>query len=171
MANSRIILVVGPRFSGKSRFVENLLPKIRESGLRLAGFLQRGVFDETGVKIGYDLVSVEDDSAVTLARRSALEGPWEFRDEAFEKAAGLVREDADVIILDEIGPLEISGGGHAETMHQALSTGAAVLIVVREELEEHFFKHMPDTRDVHVVHFSPEAEESLSGQILSLLMA
>lgn len=171
MTGARTILIVGPRFSGKSRFVENLLPKMREGGLRLTGFLQRGIFDEAGVKVGYDLVSVEDGSAVPLARRATPEGPWEFREEGFEKAAGLVREDADLCILDEIGPLELSGGGHAQTMRRALSTDAAVLIVVREELEEAIPDLIPDTRDIHVVHFSPEAEERLGSRILSLLLS
>ncbi len=171
MADSKTIFIVGPRFSGKSRFVENLLPEMRDSGLKLTGFLQRGIFDEVGVKVGYDLVSVEDGSTIPLARRAAPDSLWEFRNEAFDKAAGLVREDADVCILDEIGPLELSGGGHAETMRRALSTGAAVIIVVREELEEHLLKLIPDTRDVHVVHFSPGTEDESSRRILSLLLA
>jgi nucleoside-triphosphatase THEP1 len=82
-----------------------------------------------------------------------------------------VRKDADIIILDEIGPLELSGGGHAQTMRRALSTSAIVLIVVREELEKVIPDLIPDTRDIHVMHFSPEAEEGLSGQILSLLLS
>lgn len=171
MPGARTILIVGPRFSGKSRFVENLLPRMRKAGLKLAGFLQRGVFDETGTKIGYDLVNVEDGSAVPLARRGTPEGPWEFHDEAFEKAAGLVRENADIIILDEIGPLELSGSGHAQTMRHALATSAAVIIVVRKELEKVIPELIPDTRDIHVMHFSPGTEEELSGQILSLLQA
>ena len=171
MTGARTILVVGQRFSGKSRFIENLLPKMRDSGLRLTGFLQRGVFDEAGNKVGYDLVSVENGSTTPLARRSAPEGPWEFREEAFEKAAGLVREGADVCILDEIGPLELSGGGHADTMRQAFATSATVIIIVREELEKQIVELLPDTRDVHIINFLPENEAELSGQILSLLLA
>jgi nucleoside-triphosphatase THEP1 len=170
MSSPRAVLIVGPRFSGKSRFVEHLLPRMREGGLRLAGFLQRGVFDETGHKAGYDLVSVEDGSAVPLARRSAPDTSWEFHNEVFKKAAELVREDADVCILDEIGPLELSGGGHAQTMRQALATGAAVLIVAREELEQQLLGLLPDTRDIHVVHFSPGSKEKLSRQVLSILL-
>jgi hypothetical protein len=55
-------------------------------------------------------------------------------------------------------------------MRQALATGAAVLIVAREELEQQLLGLLPDTRDIHVVHFSPGSKEKLSRQVLSILL-
>ena len=168
MAGASIILMAGPKFSGKSAFVERLLPALRENGFSLTGFFQRGVFDENGFKAGYDLVSVDGAITVPLARRPGPDSPWQFDETAFARAAQMLDESAEVIILDEIGPLELSGGGHAAVLESALSAEMAVLLVVREELTENFRSMLAD-RDMVVLNFSPGSEEELTRRIVEIL--
>jgi len=169
MPDSKTILLTGPRFCGKSMFVENLLPVLRENGLSVTGFFQRGVFDN-GFKAGYDLVRVKDGQSVPLARRPDSDSPWEFDEQVFDHAAEMVKGGADTIILDEIGPLELSGGGHAKTLQAALKMHSNVIIVVREELAGEMKQSLPPGRDVTVIRFEQGNEENLSRQILGLLL-
>lgn len=168
MSHVKTILVSGPKFSGKSAFVERLLPVLRARGLALTGFLQRGVFDKDGLKSGYNLVSVENGTSVSLARRANPDSPWQFDEPAFARAAQMLDESADVIILDEIGPLELSGGGHAQALQAALNMQVPLLIVVREELAEEF-RHLWTHRDMVVLNFNPGSEEKLTRRILEIL--
>ena len=171
MSEGKVILVSGPRFSGKSRFVEQLLPKLREKGLKLTGFFQRGVFDDNNLKTGYNLVSAENGTAVPLARRAGPGSPWEFDETAFERAREMITGGADVIIIDEAGPLELSGGGHARTLETALGMKSLILIVVREELAESLRRWLSGEREVTVLQFVPGAEETLAKRVLEILLA
>jgi nucleoside-triphosphatase THEP1 len=170
MPDSKIILLTGPRFCGKSLFVENLLPVLLENGLSVTGFFQRGVFDGGGDKAGYDLVSVQNAESVPLAHRASPNSPWEFNEQAFDRAAEMIEDGADVIILDEIGPLELSGGGHAKTLQNALVAQSALVIVVREELALELKQSLPPRCEVAVIRFEPGNEEKLSRRILELLL-
>lgn len=171
MSDAKTILITGPKFSGKSRFVEMLLPRLREAGFTPTGFFQRGVFDGSGVKIGYDLVNVENGLSIPLARRAVSVGSWEFDEQAFARATGMVSPAADVCVLDEIGPLELSGGGHARTLKNALEEHADVILVVREELADELRRRIPVDHEVAVEKFSIETQDGLVKDILAILRA
>ena len=169
MSGRKIIILSGPKFSGKSLFIEKLLPQLREKKLSLCGFYQRGMFNERGAKIGYDLVNAGDGTSLPLARRAQPDAPWEFEGEVFLHAAGMVSDGADLCILDEIGPLELSGGGHAKTLEAALEMSNCLIIVVREELADEFRLVLPGDRELFVVDFDSSEEARAARRILEIL--
>jgi nucleoside-triphosphatase THEP1 len=122
--------------AGKSRFVEGLVGALRGAGLTIAGFLQRGVFGADGDKIGYDLVGLATGAVLPLARRSADGDRWLFDDAAFTAAGGEIQPGADLIVIDEVGHLELAGGGHTAAIDRALESAPVALIVVREALAD-----------------------------------
>ncbi len=169
VAFPKVILIAGPKFSGKSRFVEQILPKLREQGLEVTGFFQRGVFDAEGTKTGYDLVSAQDGSAFPLARRAGPDSYWKFDEKAFASTTEMVTGQADVCVLDEIGPLELSGRGHAAVLGAALRMRVPLIIVVREELLGELRRRLPADREATILHFMPGKEAGLLRHIIETL--
>jgi len=157
------IILSGPKFSGKSALASQLAKRIKNGGQTVSGFFQRGVF-ENGEKIGYDLAPACGGLMEPIIRRGA-DGKWNFFPEAFEKAAELVTE-ADAIILDEIGPLEISGSGHNRALKKALDFSGAIIVVVRDSLADELVKYASG-RTVEIVSFDPvkskKAEDKIAG--------
>jgi nucleoside-triphosphatase THEP1 len=165
----RVILLSGPKFSGKSRFVEGLARELRDAGVLVSGFVQRGVFNGAGNKLGYDLVDLAANSCRPLARRSEAGDRWVFDEAAFAAAATMIEPGADLVIIDEVGPLELSGDGHLRALLDGLTAGARVLLVVRDELADEFAALLAPRAAVTAVRCDPRTEDEAARRIRELL--
>jgi nucleoside-triphosphatase THEP1 len=164
---TRALLLVGPVSSGKSLFVERLTGPLRSAGLDVCGFFQRGVFGADGSKIGYDLVGLTSGKERALARREETGQGWRFDASAFDAALAEVRPAA-LAVIDEVGPLELRGGGHAAAVERALACSDAALLVVREALADRVERWLSPRAEVVVVRFEPGREEELAARIIDL---
>ena len=165
MNRPRVILVVGPVFSGKSHFVERLAGSLGAAGLAVAGFVQRGAFDADGRKMGYDLVGLSSGVCLPLARRSDADDRWLFEDAAFRAALGEIREGADLAVIDEVGHLELAGEGHAPAVDRALASSPTTLIVVRDSLADEAAEWLSARANVTRVRFEPGRDEEIIATI------
>lgn len=59
---------------------------------------------------------------------------------AIERA---VESSCDLVVIDEVGPLELSGKGLMSAVELALASAVNVLIVVRSSLREALQRHFP----------------------------
>ena len=55
-----------------------------------------------------------------------------------------VNNRCDLVVIDEVGPLELGGKGLMSAVELALASGVNVLIVVRSSLEEALQKRFPE---------------------------
>ncbi len=165
-----VILMSGPKFSGKSRFIERLVARLNDKKIPVGGFFQRGMFRKPDEKIGYELVSASDGTAVPIARSGGEGVRWQFYMDAFEKAAGMFDGGADVFVIDEIGPLEVAGQGHRRTLQHALGKRVPLLVVVRSELADEARKIIGTSREIIEIQYSPENDKNISKQIIGMLI-
>jgi nucleoside-triphosphatase THEP1 len=164
-----IIILSGPKFSGKSRFIERFITRIRNNGLVVGGFFQRGVFNESGEKVGYDLVGATDGSRTPIARADGGTGRWKFIDGAFKRAAGMLPENMQLCVMDEIGPLELSGKGHRAALEKVIEKSCALLIVVREELADEVRGILGAGRKIVEIGYSPGEEHVISERLVRII--
>ena len=80
------------------------------------GCLERAVFDEENVRIGYDFEDIYSGEIKPFARRiSSSDGCWKYRfnDEIWPWYERVYRQisSPDIVVFDELGRLEASGGG------------------------------------------------------------
>ena len=139
-----LVLWVGPKHSGKTTAATALAKRARAEGFRVAGVLSTAIY-EAGTLTGFDVVDVATGLRVPLARRgerSRLQaGLFGFRPGGLElgRAAltsGAARS-ADLVLVDEFGPLELRGAGWRPAVDTLLPTAVgAVLLVVRERLAD-----------------------------------
>ena len=140
-----IVLLSGSIGCGKTTVCEQLVLLLRQKGLRPAGLLAPLLADADGRKRGIRLQRVEtgEERVLALTDRS-LPGP-RFGRYAFDACvmawglAGLrdaLRCDYDLVIIDEIGPLELVRHEGLAPVLDDLRTldGTNVLVVVREAL-------------------------------------
>ena len=107
------LVLVGQSGSGKTSLIADLVKEFRRAGLKVEGVISQGVFDgdqKIAIEIA-DLGRGDSRLLAKLASESPSElnlGDWAFIQESIEWAnrrLGMIRE-ADVLILDELGPLE-----------------------------------------------------------------
>ena len=144
-------IISGAVNCGKTTTAEKLEKECRSRGLKTAGFLSVSD-DKKDCYFFRDLSSGTEVLSVS-AEKPAGEPGWSrydfsrfyFSDSAFEFANSLIRKTAeaepddapDVIFIDEMGPLELSGGGLINEIINLLNvfTGT-VFLVIRENLVE-----------------------------------
>lgn len=135
---SRVIIVTGPCQAGKSTVLSVLASLLRSRGMKIAGFIARGLW-YGGRRAGFDLVDLADGRTVPLCRRTAydelIDGiPYDFVDSGIEaglKALSVSRcAGAHFIFVDEVGTLEIRGLGWAKCLAPLLELDGPVQIWV-----------------------------------------
>jgi len=119
-----LILITGPSGSGKTTFCIRLASLVVEAGLSVGGILCPAVF-ASGKKVGIDQLDISSGERQRLGVRSnntgdSTVGCWHM-DEAViawgnQIISGL--NDEDIIIIDELGPLELEeGSGYQQALH------------------------------------------------------
>jgi nucleoside-triphosphatase THEP1 len=155
-----VALLVGDRQAGKTLTCRRLAEAARGRGLTVGGIIAPAVH-EAGHCVGYDVVDLTSGCSTRLATADVLApasqprcapisgapapgsgeeraGCFHFHVEglAFGRAAlAFAAESQDrLIIVDEVGPLELAGGGWAAALGRLSGRAGCVLLVVRRGL-------------------------------------
>jgi len=136
-----VLVLSGPVHGGKTTFLERSMPVWKGRGLACRGFLSPAVTDVNGAK-GYDLVEIETGRRRPYLRREGEPGaerigPYVFVPAALERARSIIRDAGSphVLFVDEVGPLELRGGGVWLALRDALRRpDGTILLVAREEI-------------------------------------
>lgn len=129
----RVILLTGPTHSGKTGALSATVRQPGVAGL-LAPDVHYGRILEDLKSGELERFQIHDD------REPFVEiGPYHFRSAAFEWAnsrlIAAVRSSAKVIVVDEIGPLELRGEGLRKGVDEVLArTEGTAIFVVRDRL-------------------------------------
>jgi nucleoside-triphosphatase len=140
-----IFVLSGPVHGGKTTFLERSLPRWTAYGFLYGGFLSVAVIDGNDAK-GYDLFDLKGGRRLPYLRRAGAPdderaGPFFFVPETLDRARTIIREaDAgELLVVDEVGPLELLGGGLWPALREIVAAPARrSLLVVREEILEDF---------------------------------
>lgn len=157
------IVITGARGAGKSRWCARLVELARRRGWRVAGVASPARMSGD-VKEGIDLVDLATGEQRPLAgsRRSEPDGTgaaterWRFDDSALAwgndvlRSAG--RERVDLLVVDELGPLEFLRGIGLQEGLVAMDAGrfALACVVVRPSLLDAAVARWPDALVVDV---------------------
>jgi len=174
IAAGSLLVLTGPVHSGKTTFLRDAASRWTEAGFRVGGFLSL-LRKEGGLDQGYDLFDLREGTArpfLELAGGTGWQavGPWRLRPATLEAAEDILRRDseADILLIDEIGPLERGGGGLWPAFAGALAGGARCLCVIREEILEGFRAKIAPVTPAVFRHRDPGTFESLTAALASL---
>jgi len=164
----QLILWTGPKHSGKTSAAMELVRLVEQRGFTVAGVLAPGI-DRDGRRVGFDCLDLHTQRLTVLARqggRGEGGGSFSFTDEGAalgrEALSPGATDGADLVIVDEFGPIELEGGGWREAVDRLLGGGAGVImLVVRSELVG-VVRRLFDPLPVHAVNAgNPAAAEAV----------
>jgi nucleoside-triphosphatase THEP1 len=113
------ILLTGKGGCGKTTACWKALPGLRASGVKLAGFISPPLLDEGGKKTGIEMLNLATGEHHTFARvvprdQNPDVGVYRLEPDATDWARGVLASallsDMDLLVIDEIGPLELHKG-------------------------------------------------------------
>ena len=143
---SDTLLVSGPIGSGKTKAASALVEDLRRCGVSVGGILAPRVMEDSHTT-GYDLLDVASGRRVRFLRSQppGSEVGRFFLDPAavsFGRRAILTDlHPGAVSFVDEVGRLELNGGGHEAAVRRALDAGGVVVLAVRTPLVAEVVRH------------------------------
>lgn len=152
-----IMLLTGQRGVGKTTACQRLVEIASQRGYRVAGVLTPALFDQSGAKVGFEAVDAKSGERRVLARAHGdLGGPqigrYSFDLTSLNWASHLLQRalatGCDLLIIDEIGPLELERGHGfvAILRHLQRRPPCHTLLVVRNELMNDLRPHLPQAQ-------------------------
>jgi nucleoside-triphosphatase len=171
-----VVLLTGERGIGKTHLCQRVVQLAQERGYVCAGVLSPAVFSD-GEKVAINLIDVstgEDRllAAVDDVPGDVRSGKYRFVSSTLEWATKALRTaiPCDLLIVDELGPLELeSKGGLVEALDILRGGGFGLgLVVIRPELLDSLRGRLQSV-DSLVLRVTLSNRDRLPGQILSIL--
>jgi len=138
-ARCKIVLLVGDKHSGKTTVAEKIAKNAKASGFDVAGILAPSVYRKEKL-VGFDIVNIRNSKITHLADREPSE-KFTFTKKGLQFGIETLNSPAagkaDLIIVDEFGPMELAGKNWRKSVDSRLkSSDALLLLVVRSELAD-----------------------------------
>jgi nucleoside-triphosphatase THEP1 len=141
--NPKVIIISGGVNSGKTTLLNSLVEELRNRNFKIAGLITENFYDGSE-KSGFDIIDVSSHEKRILCRKNGINsdikaGNFFFSEDGIkfgESALKNIETDkCDLIILDEIGNLELRGQGWSNSIDNLLMTsGIQMIFVVRDNL-------------------------------------
>jgi nucleoside-triphosphatase THEP1 len=168
-----IIILSGPVHGGKTSLVQKSLGRWASRGLRFGGFLSLYVRDAGGAE-GYDFLDLKDGRRLPFLRRTGEPdweriGPYYFIPQALAAARSLIlaADPAEVLIVDEVGPLELAHGGLWPALREIIfQPQLKTLLVAREDILEDLFRLLGTSVPLIIDVRGPNAQRLLDQSLL-----
>jgi nucleoside-triphosphatase THEP1 len=161
-----IFILTGPVHSGKTTLLKNVVEELKRQKYRIDGFLSEPIWKSEEI-VGYDLFDLKEERSIPLMRRTGEKkwqkiGSYFFIPQGLAKAEKIIlrEKDVDILVVDEVGPLELSGKGFWPALEQVIFNPSNIyLLVVRINILEDF---LPTLGKREVKIFDIKNKESFS---------
>ncbi len=174
---SEVVILSGQRQEGKTTFLQELLPELRNRDIFVTGFLAPAVH-ENGRRIGFNLLGIESGESMVLCRERQANDNLGFRRFVFNQDALKQGEailnlknlrQAQLVIIDEVGPLELKNEGWTPSIKELCrNSGTVQLWAVRKQMVQQVASAW-QVGDVHVFQLAETSPEEMADYIQNLV--
>jgi len=145
MSNKQVFIITGEKGEGKTSLLVEVLEFLQKQNFSLSGFYAKG-FWENNKRSAFDMVNIKTGKSIPLCKSKETKN-WDkffnyyFNPEALKAGNQILGDEniinSDLIVVDEIGKLDISG----KIWHDAISKITSkkkhnLLLVVRKAFVE-----------------------------------
>jgi nucleoside-triphosphatase THEP1 len=140
----QVVIITGDIHQGKTTFVQKIVADLFEQKIRIAGFLSIGI-NENGIRTGFNLTDLGSSRQIELCSDKKNEkrlklGRYFFNQDAISFGNEILDakklSDKQVILIDEVGHLELKGKGWSNAIENITRINNTIpqLWIVRKSL-------------------------------------
>ena len=169
----RLIFVTGPPGIGKTSVLLRSANGLKNRGYKIGGMISRDV-REGGVRVGFEIMDFSTGQRGWLAHMNQLTGPKisKYRVNLTDLDAIGVSSildairNADIIIVDEIGPMELFSSGFRDAVAQAVESNKPILATIHFGLKNHLVSSLKNREDTKIFEVTYENRETFHDLII-----
>jgi len=175
-----IWIITGPREVGKTRFCTNLVARAREESLCIEGVIcPAGYAGKEKISIEIENLKTREQNRLARVKNDETDGlctdHWIFDPVVMEWGNQIFdqTEACDLLVVDELGPLEFKRGEGWQKALMALDKGnfKTAIVVIRPELLEAACSRWPNSKVIEIPSgLTDQAEEKFQIKILSTII-
>jgi len=172
-----IIIISGEKREGKTTFVGRLVDNLKDQNIQIIGFLSIGIH-ENGERTGFNIVDLQTSQKIGLCTKTRQEGWFSFGDyyfnpEGFSKGNEILNinnlENKQLIVIDEIGPVELNKQGWSGAIETLCHTSSIPqLWVVRNSLVDKIIRKW-NTGNVYIFNINENTPKDVENKILEII--
>ena len=162
---------------GKSTVLQRVRELLSERGYRVGGVFCPEM-REDGARVGFRIVDVGSGRSGVLSRVGSGSGPRIGRyvvnirdlDEVGVKALGAAVKDADVVLVDEVGPMEMQSRPFQEAVLRALDSPKPVIGVLHWQMRHPVVSTIEARSNTEILEVITQNRDRLPSEIVERLV-
>ncbi len=174
-----VIIITGDIQQGKTSFVKVIIQHLQQKKYRISGFLALAVM-EGEYRSGFDLYNIQTSEMTGLCTLKPThgwikQGSFYFNPLGLQKGneilSGIISDHAHLVVVDEVGPLELSNQGWAKAMGDLCqTTQIPQLWVVRKSLVDKVARNW-NVGDVFIFDIVNDTSEAVINKLEDLFQS
>jgi nucleoside-triphosphatase len=169
----RIFFVTGSPGIGKTTILLKTAEALEKKGYKLDGMLSREA-REKGARVGFEIINIETKKQGWLAHVQQTNGPQvgKYRVNLADLesiGASAIRNaavNAEIVIIDEIGPMELHSNAFKEAVTEALSSGKPVIGVIHERAKDSLIDSIRKRDDTQIIQVTRSNRERIHSLLI-----
>ena len=169
-------LVTGPPRSGKTTVIERTVDHLEAEGMSVGGLYSPEIRDDDE-RVGFELVDIATGDRTTIAHVDFDDGPsigkyqvdTEAVDEFATRALADAREQRDIVVVDEIAPMQLHSTVFVDELGSVLDSDTSVLAAIQYESDFDFIEEIKHRRDARLYRVTLETRDELPDRLATRL--
>jgi len=160
------IIITGQPKAGKTEFLLRLADHFSKKGLSVGGMVTKAVLDEHRNRIGFEVLNTMTGESGVLASKSVgavIHEGYSVNLADLEKIGIPAIEQAikscDIVLIDEIGPMEMKSEAFRRKYHEAFDSGKHVIATAYHTYAPSFQQGEWKRRIDYVLNFSAQSSD------------
>jgi nucleoside-triphosphatase THEP1 len=171
------ILITGPPRCGKSTLILKLINHFTEKNLIIHGFLTPEV-KKSGMREGFDILDIKSGYRTELARIGNFKTPHKLGKyciftEKFEKyllkLENFENLKSDLIIIDEIGKMELYSKRFQELIRKMFDSEVIVIATIGEKVQHPVKDYILSLQNITLFNLNRKSQEEVFKNIISAI--
>jgi len=167
------VFLTGQPGCGKTTVIANVIQMLSSRGIRPGGMIS-GEMREAGVRVGFSIEDIVTHEIGILAHTDYREGPHvgKYHVNLFDVdrigVAAIKRalSDADLVIVDELGPMELHSLPFINAVRTALSSTKPFLGTIHKRANHPLVTSIRSNTDYRIIEVTTENRRELPGRIV-----
>jgi nucleoside-triphosphatase len=163
-----VIFLTGPPRIGKTTVLLKTVEELKRKNITFGGMISQEI-REGGVRVGFKIIDLADQKEGLLAHIKQIEGPMMGKykvclrdlESLGVKAILTALGKADVVVIDEVGPMELLSQAFQRSVKEAVNSEKTVLGTIHYKVRAPLITAIKNKKDTEIIEVTQNNRETL----------